>query len=263
MKFKVIFGMFNAIIIVAFLFVFMMPFFVIGLDASVKFWGQNWLVAVLFILVLGLLDGYFIMNWKLFSLLEKEDWKSLAEHLKQEIQEKKHINDQNVRLVCNALILLGRPAEIKALEPLVREKKPAIFRKNVVLFGLPYVLDQKGPEMLAFFQPLATTENSLPEKEWLQFFHAFSFMTCQKPQEALPILSSLAGSGKNRLIALMALYFLESQGKDAGEIMVAKEHFKGHTTKEVCASLIEKSKDQVQVLLLSKFINEAHQWLYS
>lgn len=264
MKFKVIFGMFNAIILVAFLFVFLMPFFVIGPEASAKFWGQNWLVALLFLVVLGLLDGYFVMNWKLFSLLEKEDWKSLADYLKDEILVKKHCNDQNVRLVCNALILLGRPSEIRDIEQVLRPLKPAVFKKNAVLFGLPYLLEQKGPEMLTYFQELSREGTKIPDAEWITFFHAFAFMTCQEPAQALPILKTLADTAKNKLIILMSLYFLESQGQAAApEIEDWKLKFKEKTSKSACSMLIEKSKDQVQVLLLSKFLGEAHQWLYT
>ncbi len=81
MKFRTIYILFNVVIAVSFVFVFFLPFFLLGWDYSLEFWKGSWYLALFFIVLLGVLNAFFAWNWKVFSLVEKEDWSGLSAHL--------------------------------------------------------------------------------------------------------------------------------------------------------------------------------------
>ena len=58
MKFKAIFVIFNLIILVSFLFIFLIPFFMLGWDYTQVFWTENWSVALVFV---GVMAGLAIL----------------------------------------------------------------------------------------------------------------------------------------------------------------------------------------------------------
>ena len=101
MKFKTIFFLFNGIILFSFLFIALMPLFVLGGEYTRIFWGENWFLALLFLIFISVLDAYFMMNWKMFSYLKKEDWPGLTAYLEKEIYEKQRLSARNIKMMIN------------------------------------------------------------------------------------------------------------------------------------------------------------------
>ncbi len=77
MKFKAIYILFNVVLVVSFLVIFLMPVFLLGSDYFSLFWTRNWVIAVVFVVTLAALNTYFLLNWGLFTRLEREDWPGL------------------------------------------------------------------------------------------------------------------------------------------------------------------------------------------
>jgi len=77
MKFKTIYILFNAVILISFAFIFFMPLLLLGSDYFSLFVAKNWIAGVLFVITLIIINGYFLANWKLFRLLESRGtWKN-------------------------------------------------------------------------------------------------------------------------------------------------------------------------------------------
>jgi len=264
MKFKFIFALFNAIIVLAFLFVFFMPLFVIDAKSTLEFWGKNWYVVVLFLSVLGILDGYFIKNWKVFSLLEHEDWVGLSKHLKTKIVDKHRFSDQNIRMLCNALVILGRTTEIRDVERSIREHKPKVLSHYVVLLCLPYLIEQDGKGLAAFCQPLLLAKH-LRDEKWVHFFYAFGLMSNGDAESSRQSLVDLAFQKKDVLVQLASLYLLGSQNAVPDPaITVPLSLFRKENNANVIKHRIEQAKELLHVVLLSRVLLEpACEWAFS
>ena len=101
MKMKAIFLLLNAVLGIAFLVIFLTPLFLVGGDWFQVFWTRNWPIAVIFVLTMCVVDGYFLFNWRLFSGLEKENWGEVAGFLEQRIFKRGWITSPRVRLLLN------------------------------------------------------------------------------------------------------------------------------------------------------------------
>ena len=53
MKFRLLFIIFNFVILASFLLIFLMPAFVLGWEYTSVFWSTNWPVGLVFLVVLG------------------------------------------------------------------------------------------------------------------------------------------------------------------------------------------------------------------
>jgi hypothetical protein len=261
-KFKVIFGLFNAIILIAFLFVFCLPLAAGPFQFTLDFWAKNWYVAVFFLAVLGLLDSYFITNWRLFSLLERENWAGLVTYLHDRIMTKKRLTDQTIRMICNAYMILGQTADIRPIEQFVRRENPRLLARNCIALGLPYILDQEPAAMRRYFE--AFVDANGPDQYWVRFFLAFALMSGNDLAAARPLLDDLARQKKDRLVQLAALYLIGSE-LAAGdlELTTAKTEYHTAFSKQACVKKIEQHKDQIHVVILAKvLLLPACEWLY-
>ena len=82
MSFRSIFFLLNVVLIVAFAFIFSVPLLILR-PHTVAFSGASsgmllWLPAALFIIVLTAINTYFLRHWRLFTLLDRQDWPATA-----------------------------------------------------------------------------------------------------------------------------------------------------------------------------------------
>ena len=56
----------------------MLPFFILDGSFMAEFWRNNWYFGAIFIVVLVVVNGLFLSQWKMLSCLEREDWPALA-----------------------------------------------------------------------------------------------------------------------------------------------------------------------------------------
>lgn len=262
MKLKVIFLLFNVVIIGSFLVIFFMPFFVLGSDFSMMFWGKNWYLAVLFLLVLGAFNLFFGRNWRLFSILDKEDWPALKEYLEKMLFEKGRVTGQYIRLYAQACLISGSIMEIRPLEAKVKEKKEKLIEKHALVFGLPYLVEQDAQAMENFFGTYF--HGSGKHTPWVRWCHAFSLMLLGKTPEAEEELKNIYTTSRENLLRLLSLYLLSGCGGYLSGDFVnqGKSELRGQCTPADLEAEKRKSSENYLILVLSRLINDAKLWLF-
>ena len=271
MKFKTIFFLFNAVVVFSFLFIFLFPLFILGVEYAAGFWKANWFLGVFFLTILGVLNAFFLSNWKLFELVEREDWPALTAWLDKRIFERGVLRGQYIRLYVNAAMLRSDLEAIDRLETLLRGEKPALLRRLAVLFGIGYLLRNKPDASLAFFEPFLEAPE-VEERGWLWLDYSFNLILRNRTAEALPWLRR-AVSRKDPVLALLAAYMTAhlvapSLGAEVerDEALRSAEDFREGLRKRFNAERwsreVEKAKNDVHVVILSRLIDDAGRWLF-
>jgi hypothetical protein len=271
MKFRTIFILFNVVILVSFLFVFFLPIFVLGASASVDFWKGNWYLALLFLLLIGGLNAFFLANRKTFSLVEREAWGELSAHLVGLMFPRSRFSSSRVRLLVNAYLLQSDIAGIERLEAELKAKKPALLRKNALLFGVTRLLRSRGDEAESFFVSYLEARD-VDSRDWLRFDYGFSLVLQKKGAAALPYLTEGASS-RDPVLRLLAAYLLGSVGvaaapDEAGKAkardlaQAARQALRKRFTKDRWDREVERAKSEVHIVILTKLLDDAGRWLF-
>ena len=267
MKFKTIFFLFNGIILFSFLFIALMPLFVLGGEYTMIFWSENWFLAVIFLLFISVLDGYFIINWKMFSLLEKEDWPGLTAYLEQEIYEKGRISRKNVKMMINTSLTISNLDKIIRLEKEIREKKPSRLAVYGVSLGIPYLLNQNLDEGKKFFTECMNLSDK-KDNPWLSWCYSFLLLSGQELEEAEPHLKDLSSRKKDPVLQLLSLYLYNTTVPHSGseEFMAeTRDDFTGRfpSAKSLEKEISKSKSSNITVMLLSSILEDSLNWLYS
>ncbi|MFQ3547344.1 MAG: hypothetical protein SNJ56_03325, partial [Termitinemataceae bacterium] len=191
MKFKSIFIIFNIVIFISFAFVFAMPLFVLGIDFAATFWKSSWPLAALLLLILAAFDAFFLINNRLFTLLEREDWPALVQYLEERVIKGGRYSPRLVKLLIHSYLVLSDPASIITLKDRIAKKKPTLISANVLLFGIAYILKGNHDEALQFFKEQETS-GTLRKNEWAQWYLCFVMMLQKQYAEATDRLIHLA-----------------------------------------------------------------------
>jgi hypothetical protein len=270
MKFRTIFILFNVVILVSFLFVFLLPLFLLGPESSMTFWKGNWYLALLFLVLIGGLNAFFLLNRKTFLLVEREDWGELCAHLVGLMFPKGRFSGARVRLLVNSYLLQSDIAGIERLESELAAKRPDILKKNALLFGVTRLLRNKPEEAATFLAPYLDA-NGVESKDWLRFDYGFSLVLQKKAAEALPFLEEGCRS-RDGVLCLLAAYLLGTIGASAADesgkaAAIAKaEAARARLRKRFSVSKwsreVERAKSEVHIVILSKLIDDAGRWLY-
>ena len=265
MKFKVIFIAFNLIILFSFLFIFFMPVIVLGWEYSELFWSNNWLLAVVFVIIIGALNLYFGLNWRLFSLLEKEDWPGLIQHLEKKVYERNRVTKQNVRILINAYVVTANTSAVERLESHVRAQSDGLLRHFALEFGVPRLLRNDPVEMEHYFGELVAADH-VRNANWIKWNHAFALMTLRKNEDAKKTLSELIEEVDNPVLLVLTLYLLDAYtgGEDelARKLEEKKKWFREKHDARRWERELEKSRGNLQVLVLSRLLEDATQKLF-
>jgi hypothetical protein len=272
MKFRTIFILFNVVILASFLFVFLLPVFLLGPGSSALFWKGNWYLALLFLALLGSLNAFFLLNRKTFVLVEREEWGELSAHLVSLMFPKGRFRSSRVRLLVNAYLLQSDIAGIEGLEAALRSKRPDLLRKNALLFGVTRLLRNKSEEAEAFFAPYLDSKD-VASRPWLRFDYGFSFVLQKRPADALPYLEEGTNS-RDPVLCLLSAYLLGSVGaasaKDeaaqtalAAKAEAARERLRKRYSSSKWSREVDRAKSEVHIVILSKLIDDAGRWLYA
>lgn len=266
MKMKAIFILLNAVLAFAFLVIFFTPLLLLGGDWFSLFWSRNWPIAIVFIATLGGVDAYFLLNWRLFSGLEREDWAGVAGLLEQRIFRKGRVLQVHVRLLLNTYLVTSNTEGILALEAYLAEKKPGAIRRFSLQFGIPHLLakDPKDPE--SFFRRLLESP-PVADRDWVRWNHAFSLLQMKETREAREELAALAESVTDQVLLLLTLYLLDVLAKDdaalESKVAAMREKLKTLHTPATFQKTIEKSGGNMQVVVLSRLLQDAVKWLFA
>jgi len=269
MKFKTIFLIFNVVVLVSFLFVFFAPMLVLDAAYAATFLARNWFLALSFLAILGALNAFFIRNWKLFSLLESEDWPALAAYLSEEINDKGRISNRTVKVYVNSLLLLSDLEGIEKLEALLASKRPKILSRNALLFGVTKLL--KGDYLAArgFLSGYAGNRGC-EDRDWLSFDLAFADLVLKDWSAALPLLEPLSEK-RDVILRSLAGFYLDvlsgrSPGPEADRAKAAAEKVKAGILKRCKRKAWEaraaEAREDIKGVVLTKMIEDAALWIY-
>lgn len=265
MKFKTLFILFNAIILVSFAFIFFMPLPILGWEYALTFWSQNWAVALTFVAVLGALDAYFVVQWRLFSLLEREDWPGLRKLLEEELSQKGTLGYQKTKIFLNACLIGQNPGRINQLRTTYVEKKVRFLPKVALSLGLPLVLEGKAPEIEAFFGPLAQDRRAGADGPWVRWCLAFGRLLAQDTDGARPLLEAGLADRKQPLLQLLSLYLLDNLRALPAVAALVDQHrtaLANRLTPKEWSLHVDSLKERVLLILfMEKLIAEARGWL--
>lgn len=266
MKFRTLFVLFNVIILISFSFIFFMPLPILGWELALSFWASNWAIALLFASILGALDAYFVLNWKLFSLLEREDWPGLRKLLEGELGRKGTLGLQKTKIFLNACLIGQNPARISQLREVYVTKKVAFLPKVALSLGLPLVLEGKSGEIEVFFGPLADNRKTGADGPWIRWCLAFARLLDQNGDGARPLLEAGTKDPKQPLLQLLSLYLLDNLKNRYPEVQALVDRDRralaSRLTPKEWEQHIDGLKERViLVLFMEKLIAEARQWL--
>jgi hypothetical protein len=274
MKFKSIFILFNVILVFAFAFIFFMPFAFLGAAYSMTFWSKNWPLFLFFVAVITGFNAFFMSNWKMFRLLESEDWDALATLLEDRVYKKKHYDRRTVRLLVNTCLLKGDMAAIERVEASLREHKPSALRRDAVLFGAARLLKNDAEASVTFLSEFADAKG-VENPAWIVFYYGFALVLSKRPVDASPRLEASL-SAKDPVLALLSAYVLGTLCAAASKpaekkrlieiserkrLLIADRYKTGSKGVSRWAHEIERAKSEIHIVILSKILDEASTWL--
>lgn len=213
---------------------------------------------------------FFILNWKLYALLEREDWPAIHTLLSERLYTKGKFTNLNVRLMVNTCLLLSDMEGIQKLEETLRTKKSDMLKTHALLFGVARILKNKPEESIDFFLKYAGVKD-VKNPDWIDFNLGFSYQLAFKKQEAYDIFAPLARRTKDAVIKSMTLYFLEpllvtSNGemqKDIQELITAgKAQITKRFSQVAFEKELEQAKSEIQVVIYAKVLDDVSAWLY-
>lgn len=271
MKFKTIFILFNAILVFSFAFIFLMPFFLLGAEYSASFWLKNWPLFTVFAAVLVGFNIFFVLNWRLFSLLEAEDWESLGTLLIDRVLVRKRYNRRMVRLLVNTSLLRGDMATIERLESALRDARPAALRRDALLFGAARMLKNDAEASERFLSEFVDGRG-VDNAPWLSFYYGFVQVMRGHFNEATPQLRKTVSS-KDPALALVSAYVLGSlcavaaKPEDRPALVHVAEEVRTRLARSYDAAKwareAERAKGEVHIVILSRILDEAGSWLFA
>jgi hypothetical protein len=264
LKFKLIFAVFNAAILVCLFLVCLMPFFVFGPGGFSYFRNSLWPLALSLAAILAALDVYYALNHRLFSLLEREDWPALSAYLEEQVLQKGRYSNRLVKLLATAYLVMSDVPAVTALEDKTAIAKPALVERNALVFGAARILGKDYAGAVRFFSSRTGKGGG-----WLSCYYAFALLLDRKLKEAADQFRLLAAGSADALISGLALWFLSGALRDyAGASYAALEEEgrlrvrKSFKNRAAWDAELEKLGTELHVAVLRKYTAEAGDWIF-
>ncbi len=265
MRFKTIYVIFNIVIIVSFLFIFFMPLLLLGREHFGEFLLRNWPSAALFVVALAGFNVYFVRSWKLFELLEREDWTGLIGHLEQEIYGKGRITRRHVKILINAYLVASRMEEIIRLHGHLSERRPALTNTFAIPFGIPYLLLNRPADSERYFGEVLASVRPR-DRGWVSWNHAFSRVQLREVDAARSEFEALLADGRDPVLFLLSLYMLDSLSRgderEREAVEARAREFRRRHSQKAWNKRVEGARENMEVLVLSRIIKQASDWVF-
>jgi len=214
---------------------------------------------------------FFLLNYRLLSLLEREDWPALAYYLEQKIFIKKRYNSRNVRLLASSYLVISDFQSILKLETKAQLIKPSVIGKSVLIFGAARILNGNHSEAAAFFKTHMEKVKG-KNRQWTHWFYGFSLLLAGDFELTEPEFSSLTVSSNDALISGLSAYFLHSSLEKYSSKPMECRNTAENGRRRVVKALknadnwdkeIKKSGTDIHIAIIRKYIDEAGKWLFS
>jgi len=271
LKFKYLVIAFSIIIVIVVFVTALLPLTLPKAEYVLNFRYITLPLLLLMALLLISMSIFFFINYRLFSLLEREDWPALAYYLEQKIYVKNQYSERNVRLLASSYLVISDFQSVLKLEGKAMLAKPSVVYKNVLIFGAARVLSGYHADASTFFKThLGKCEKK--DKEWVRWFCGFSHLLDGTFTQAEPDFSSLAISSDNMIITGLSAYFLHNSiGKHSATPDKCRETAekgrervkKSIKTVEKWNKEIDKVRAEIHIAVIKKYVDEAGKWLFS
>jgi hypothetical protein len=238
----------------------------LGAEYSLNFFNESWYLFLIFILTIGSIDVYFLLNWQMFSLLENEKWDDLILYLEMRIYQRKRIYKHLVKVLINTYLIKSDMSGILKLEEFLIKEKQQLLKKMVISLSVPRFIEGNPGRLEDFFGDYINIKGVI-NADWVRFLYSFSLLLNNKKEEAsqsLLLLSRIKVAPILKLLVIYSLnpfYELEKDEKFSFVDSGKKELVRKYKQKQMEIEL-DKVGNNVLVLILNKFSKEAITWLY-
>jgi hypothetical protein len=263
-KFKLIFFLFNFIILLSFAVVLFMPIILLGPEYTRSFWHSTWYLPLFFLLTIAIIDGYFLVHWRLLNLLEEENWGGLIEYLEEQCLRRERLRSQFVRTLINAYFITNKVSRIELLEKEVREKKPALLKKFALQFGIPKMLHNDPDDIVRYFEEFKDARTS--KRNWLRFLYSFGLLMKRENTEGREVLLGIIRETKDPVLRLLSIYTIDPFKTVDDEVLSlvrrGREELSSRYGRSALEREMNKQRDNVAVIVLGRLVSDALDWLY-
>jgi hypothetical protein len=213
---------------------------------------------------------FFFFNYRLFSLLEREDWPALAYYLEQKIYVKGRYSDRNVRLLASSYLVISDFPSVLKLENKALLAKSPVIGKNALIFGVARVLSGGHKDAAVFFNTYLG-KCKKKDRQWVRWFGGFSHLLGGAFAQAETEFLSLAVSSDSILITGLSAYFLQSS-IEKHSLAPQKCHDTAENGRQRVINAINNEENwkiekqklgaEIHIAIISKYIDEAGKWLF-
>ena len=270
MKFKYLIIAFCAVVIIILLVAVFLPLLI---NRGINIIDLRHIILPLFIVIVLLLfclSIFFFLNYRLLSLLEREDWPALTCYLEQKIYTKKRYKSNYVRLLASSYLVMSDFMSVIKLEGKTMLTKPSVINKNILIFGAARVLSGNYAEAASFFKSHIGKCRE-KEKDWVRWFHGFSYLLSGAFASAEPEFISLSVASKDAIITGLSAYFLfqsvEKYSSRPAECRSSSESGRDRVMKSLknisgWNSEVSKMGTNIHAAIIKKYIDAAGVWLF-
>jgi len=246
-KFGAIFFLLNSLMLFALFLVLIPLIFNFGWDgmAAVR---TVWIVLPMLVLLVGVLDFYFIRNWKLLSLLEAEDWLGSLAWLENRLYVRRKLNRTYSSLLINTALSVSNLDAIRRLEVEIRQKKPVLLRTLGVALGIPVLLKQDWKAIAEHYGPLAE-DSKTRARHWAIWCRAVA-LGGERVDQLIELLN-----GRDISLCLLSWEILERRsrylsGAQLDVLAASKKKLKGMLNSSEGERMLRKSRKNYLISLL-------------
>lgn len=165
----------------------------------------------------------------------------------------------------NTYMVLGQAEKLLDLSKTLQTSSPRIYRNLAVELGVPYLL-RSDPEGLATYYKPLSTEKQVKRQNWARFSWALALLFAHRFSEARTELESFQVTREEPILFLLALYLLSTLiGEDPSQQKILQEQcewFRSKYSPKQWARYVDRFKENLMVLVLSRFIQDATAWMY-
>ncbi|MDR1586324.1 MAG: hypothetical protein LBS57_02575 [Treponema sp.] len=228
------------------------------------------LILILLLALLGF-NLFYLLNRRLFKLLEREDWPALVDYLERKVIHGGRYPRRLVQLLANSYLVMSDSRGILNLENKLALAKPALLEENALVFGAARILSGDSAGAADFFQ-VRLEKGKAGELQWIRWYYGFSRLLSGDFGRAETEFKALAASSSDALITGLSAYFLStsllkySGNRDECRQLAAEG--KGRVRKalrEIAGWNREAARAaaDVHAAIIRKYIDEAGVWLFS
>jgi len=203
-----------------FLFLIVGVFFVIfwGKSQTADFTQRIWLLGLAILVPLCVINTVFILNRKLLTLLEDENWPALTAYLEKEIYEKGRYKPRYVKLLVQSCLATGNFDGAVNLKNKLAAAKPDMVENNALILGTAYFLGGNTAATVDFFGE-RLEKGRAGNLDWMRWFYGFSLVLAGSYEQAGTVMEELAAfspaaGARDMLVTGLAAFVLtELAGK--------------------------------------------------